>query len=475
MRKIFFDKRYSGRIPFLLLYNHYTEMLKQFKKFISDNNMIMSGDRILLAVSGGIDSMVMAHLFFQLGNETGIAHCNFSLRAEESDDDEKLVKKFASDNNIPFYSTVFKTKEVAQEKGLSIQMAARDLRYEWFEEIRLKHNYDSVAVAHNLNDNIETLIINLTRGTGLSGLTGIRPVNNKIIRPILFATRKTIVDYCNSVGLAFREDKSNADVKYTRNKIRHLVIPVLKEINPSIETTLNESAERFYELNEIISEFVSKLRTEITESKKNAITFNISKLRKYINNRSVIYELFKPFNLTNAQLNDLLKIIIGKTGGWISTGTHRIIKNRKDLIISGEESGKKEKFIVKNITGLKNVPPIKSAEYITITDSYEIPSETVIACVNAEKLLFPVVIRKWEAGDFFYPLGMKQKKKLSDYFIDKKFSIIDKENIFILESDGKIVWIIGERLDNRFRITPSTKRALLIKAADKPLIIRNLK
>lgn len=441
-------------------------MLKEFKKFIAEKNLIKPEDRILLAVSGGIDSMVMAHLFLHLDNETGIAHCNFSLRAEESDNDEKLVQKFAADHNIPFYSAVFRTKEIAKKEGLSIQMAARELRYEWFEEIRLKHNYDSIAVAHNLNDNIETLIINLTRGTGLAGLSGMRPVKNRIIRPILFATRQSVVNYCNHEGIAYREDKSNADTKYTRNKIRHLVLPVLQEINPSAEATLNESAERFYELNEIITEHISEVRGKITETKKGVTIFNISLLKDLTHNLSIIYELFKPYSLRNSQLSDLLKVIKGKTGGWISTDTHRIIKNRKELIVSGEEV-RKYKVIVKNITALKRIPLIESAEYINIPDNFKIPAELSVACISTEKLVFPLTIRKWESGDIFYPLGMMQKKKLSDYFIDKKYSRLDKENKLILESDGKIVWIIGDRLDNRFRITPETKKALLIKTTKK--------
>ena len=220
-------------------------MLDRFRKFIAENNLINPGDRILLAVSGGIDSMVMTHLFLQLDHKMGIAHCNFSLRDEESDKDEEMVRKFAGEHNILFFSTRFKTKAFAKENGLSVQMAARELRYIWFEKIRLENLFDKIAVAHNLNDNIETLIINLTRGTGIAGLTGMRSISNRIIRPLLFATRKDITEYCLQNQITFREDKSNADTKYTRNKIRHLVIPVLKEINPSIETTLNETAERF--------------------------------------------------------------------------------------------------------------------------------------------------------------------------------------------------------------------------------------
>ena len=438
-------------------------MLNAFKKFISENNLIKPGERILLAVSGGIDSMVMAHLFLQLGYQTGIAHCNFSLRAKESDKDEQSVRKYAGDHNIPFFTIRFETKTYAKKNGLSVQMAARELRYAWFEEIRRENKYDSIAVAHNLNDNIETLIINLTRGTGLAGMSGMRLVNNRIIRPLLFASRQDIITCCNQYDITYREDKSNADTKYTRNKIRHLVIPVLKEINPSIETTLNETAERFIGINEIVSEYISKLREKISEHNEDVIIFNVSLLRTHLHNKAILFELFKQYGITNVRLNDLVKVINGKTGGQIYTGTHRIIKNRKQIIVSHEEIRNEASFIIKNIGGFKKVPGIESALYVNITDIFEIPTDPSMACIDAEKLFFPLTIRKWKAGDHFYPLGMKQKKKLSDYFIDNKYSILDKENKLILESDGKIVWIMGDRLDNRFRITRSTKKALIIK------------
>ncbi|MCX6254703.1 MAG: tRNA lysidine(34) synthetase TilS [Bacteroidia bacterium] len=447
-------------------------MLNTFKKFIAENNLIKPGNRILLAVSGGIDSMVMTHLFLQSGYEIGIAHCNFSLRAKESDKDEEMVRKFATEHNIPFYSYRFETKVFAKKNGLSVQMAARELRYKWFEEIRKENSYDIIAVAHNLNDNIETLIINLIRGTGLTGMTGMRPVNGRIIRPLLFATRQDIITYRNQYGIIFREDKSNADTKYTRNKIRHLVIPVLKEINPSIETTLSETAERFIGINEIVSDYIHWLRGKTSEQKGEFITFNISLLKTHLHNKAVIFELFKPFGITNVRLDDLRKVINGKTGGQIFTDTHRIIKNRKEIIVSDEDKKNEIFYSIKSIPGFRKVPEIASAGYIDITDKFEIPSDPSVACIDSEKISFPLFIRKWKAGDYFYPLGMRQKKKLSDYFIDKKYSRPDKENKLILESDGKIVWIIGDRIDNRFRITKSTKKTLMIKSVKKALIIK---
>jgi tRNA(Ile)-lysidine synthase len=451
------------------------KMINEFKKFISENNLVKTGDKILLAVSGGIDSMVMANLFYQLDYNVGIAHCNFSLRGTESDNDEELVRQFATDCNIHFFSIRFETKAFARDNKLSIQMAARDLRYRWFEEIREKNSYDSIAVAHNLNDNIETLMINLVRGTGLSGMSGMKPISNRIIRPLLFASRQDILSFQNEHNIIFREDKSNADTKYIRNRIRHLVIPVLKEINPSIETTLNETAERFMGLNEIVNDYILKLRENISEEKNNFINFNLAGLKSCSHNKAVLFELFKPYGITNYLLNDLLKVIKGRTGGQIITETHRIIKNRKEIIVSPEILKDESSYAINSMEEFTIFPGISSAKSVIITDNYEIPSDSFSACIDSRKVKYPIIIRKWKSGDHFYPLGMKQKKKLSDYFIDSKYSRFDKENTFILESDGKIVWIVGDRIDDRFKITDSTKEGLLIKAKRKALIIRPIK
>ncbi|HKK42274.1 MAG TPA: tRNA lysidine(34) synthetase TilS [Bacteroidales bacterium] len=449
-------------------------MTDDFKKYIRDNNLAEDTNRILLAVSGGIDSMVMTHLFLSSGYETGIAHCNFSLRAGESDMDENLVAEFARNNNMPFFTKKFDTKKYAASKGMSIQMAARELRYEWFEKIRSENRYDLIAVAHNLNDNIETLIINLTRGTGLAGLAGIRNKNNYIIRPLLFATRERITEYCNINRISYREDRSNADTKYTRNKIRHKVIPVLKEINPSIESTLNETADRFSDINLIVNEYITKLSSKISEQKGDNISFNIYSLRKHLDNRAVIFELFRNFGVTSVQINDLINVIRSNTGAQLFTDSHRILKNRNELIVSTEQKNDDEPAVIETIDDLQGIPGIVSASFSDITDTFEIPSDPSVACLDASRITFPLIIRKWKAGDYFIPLGMKQKKKLSDYFIDNKYSIIDKENKMILECNGSIVWIVGDRIDNRFRITRNTQKALIINSRTKELEIKPL-
>ncbi|HEX2921982.1 MAG TPA: tRNA lysidine(34) synthetase TilS [Bacteroidales bacterium] len=439
-------------------------MLAEFHSFISENNLAKPGSRILLAVSGGIDSMVMADLFRHLPYEIAIAHCNFSLRGLESEGDEDFVREYCSTHNIIFYTKRFDTKRVAEEKGISIQMAARDLRYEWFESIRQDGKYESIAIAHNLNDKIETVLINLTRGTGLSGLTGIKTSSNSIIRPLLFATREKIAEYSKTNNIRFREDRSNAETKYTRNKIRHLVIPVLKEINPSIEQTLNEESERFSDINCIVSEFIESIRKKISSPSGNLVSFNIPDLKDLSKNKTVLFELFRLYGLNGENIGDLVNIIEGRTGSSIITNTHRLIRNRKEILVSPLTDYDTTEKTFNSIDELSASIEFK----IIITDinnSFVIPSDSNIACLDSAKIKFPLTLRNWEPGDQFYPLGMDHPKKLSDYFIDRKYSVFQKEGKkVVIESDGKIIWIVGDRIDNRFRITVETRKALIITA-----------
>jgi tRNA(Ile)-lysidine synthase len=443
-------------------------MLTQLHNYISEKNLIKKGDKLLLAVSGGIDSMVMSHLFLQLPYKFGIAHCNFSLRGTESDNDEILVKGFCDENQIPFHSVRFDTKNYARKNGISIQMAARELRYKWFEEIRCNNGYDLIAVAHNLNDNIETLLINLSRGTGPAGLSGIKVTTGKIIRPLMFASRETISRYCAENKISYREDSSNAEIKYTRNKIRHKVLPVLKEINPSVEITLTETTDRFSEINDIVSEYIDDLRRRISHEKEGNIFMETKEIKKHINNRTVIFGLFRPYSVNSRNIEEVVKLIGSRTGGKLYTDTHRMVKDRNNIIISvSEDINRDVEKIFRNITELSRFQDFDSAEIKRINDYFPIPQDPSVACLDKSNISFPIIIRKWQPGDYFYPLGMKKRKKLSDYFIDKKYSIPEKENKKILESDGKIVWIIGDRIDDRFKITDHTTEALIIRTGRK--------
>jgi tRNA(Ile)-lysidine synthase len=438
-------------------------MIEELKEFIDENKLIDKSDRVLLAVSGGIDSMVMAHLFVELKADIGIAHCNFSLRGRESDGDEELVKQFALAHKIPFYSVKFETKKYASENHVSIQMAARDLRYKWFEEIRVKHNYSLISVAHNLNDNVETFLLNLTRGTGIAGLTGMKPRYNCLIRPLLFASRNNIAGYCKENNINFREDKSNADTKYIRNKIRHSIIPKFLEINPSFEKTIIETSERLNEINEIITDHINKIRNEISTVNGDTIAYKIKSLKGLSPKLTMLFELFRPYGIGKGQLEDLVNLIDGKTGTQLITFNYRLFKNRNELVVSKKEESSENDFEIASIEDFVKFPNCVTAHLEDVTSAFRFATESNIACLDADKVSFPMIIRKWKHGDSFFPLGMKKRKKLSDYFIDKKYSVLEKEQCMILEAQGMIVWLINDRIDNRFRITKSTKKVLTLK------------
>ncbi|MCX6335261.1 MAG: tRNA lysidine(34) synthetase TilS [Bacteroidia bacterium] len=439
-------------------------MLNDFLKYIEENHLVKKGNRILAAVSGGIDSMVMADLLLKSDLLSGIAHCNFCLRKEESDMDEALVREFAAKHFITFHSKRFATKQYAKKKGISIEMAARELRYGWFEKIRKENGYDLIAVAHNLNDNAETLLLNLIRGTGIAGLSGMKISGNHIIRPLLFSTRKSIEAYCRENKISYREDKTNADTKFTRNKIRHEVIPLLKEINPSIELTLNETAEKMSGIHDIVSDYVAEIKESLFVERENNIIVNISRLKPYVDSKALMYEIFKSIGITASLLKDLRNVIFGRTGGQIFTATYRILKNRNEIVITEQSVEENKSYKITSLADLKKIPFIASYKIFALNNDFKTASDQDTAYLDSQKIRFPLAIRKWQPGDFFYPFGMNRKKKLSDYLIDRKLSRLEKEKIHILESGGKIAWVIGERIDDRFRITRSTKKVLVLMA-----------
>lgn len=439
---------------------------EEFRDFARKNSLFTQKDRILLAVSGGIDSMVMFHLFAGIKSDIVAAHCNFKLRGTESDLDEEFVRNYAERNNIPFVSVSFDTAGYADEKGLSIQMAARDLRYKWFEEMKAENKCSLIAVAHNMNDNIETLLINLTRGTGLTGLAGMKPFFNGIIRPLLFATRSGIENYCNEYRIPYREDRSNAETLYIRNKIRHLVIPVLKEINPSVEVTLNETAVRLRGLDEILSAHIQDIRSQISVKRGMSVVFESVKLAEFSGNRTMLFELFRPYGITASLAGDLQKLISAVTGKQLFTSSHRILRNRNEIIVSPLGGNKQDPMLFESVGDLLNLPLIRSVSVDVLTEGSRIPPNPRIAFIDRDLICLPLTVRQWKEGDYFHPIGMTGRKKLSDYFTDRKYSRLQKEEALILESEGKIVWVMGERLDNRFRVTESTTTVLIIELND---------
>ena len=438
-------------------------MIEEFRSYIDDNRLFNADDTVLLGVSGGIDSMVMVHLFLRCGYEFGIAHCNFRLRGEESDEDEIFVRNYAGKHTIPFFSNSFDTAGYAAKKGVSIQMAARELRYSWFEEIRKKQGYSVISLAHNLNDNIETFIINLVRGSGISGFAGIKPRSECLVRPLLFVTRDEICEYAEKYEVNYREDSSNTDTKYVRNKIRHLVVPVLKEINPSFENTIDETIARSAEISEIYSRHIAGIKKSMLSETTTGLQVKISDISALSPLNTMIYELFREYGLSRPMIPEFIKLTRSRSGSQLHTPTHRFIRNRGEILISRIQPDSEINIVCNTLEELLKIQLPAKMSVENCGEAFILPQEKRSTCLSLNKLKFPVIIRNWKPGDTFCPLGMNKRKKLSDFFIDNKFSVPEKEAALIMESDGKIACILGIRTDNRFRVTNSTTRCLVIK------------
>lgn len=437
-------------------------MLKGFRSYIIENQLCSPDDRILATVSGGIDSIVLVDLFISAGYFCGIAHCNFKLRGEESDEDEFFVRELARRYEVPFFSKSFDTSEYAEMNNLSIQMAARELRYEWFEELRQEQGYDFIATAHNKNDILETFLLNLARGTGIHGLTGIKNKSGKIIRPLLFASREEIKNYSIACSLEWREDSSNSSLKYNRNKVRNLILPLFDQLNPKFTETMSENILRLYETEEIYNKAIHEKKKEILIKEPDYFYISIEELRSLTPLKTWLYELLQDFDFTAPVVSDIIDGLESSPGRQFYSKTHRLVKDRYKLIIHPIKPVSHKKYYIEDPYREVNEPVSLDMDVVTIGYNYKLPKNPSIACLDLDKLQFPLIIRKWEQGDYFRPFGMKSMKKLSDFFIDIKLSIPEKENTWLLTSGREIIWIIGIRIDDRFRIGPDTKRMLKI-------------
>ena len=435
-----------------------------FARYMSEKCFVPAAGKILAAVSGGIDSMTMLHLLHSCGFDCMAAHCNFGLRGKDSDDDELLVKKTAAKYGYSVYSTRFDTVAYAGENGLSIQMAARELRYRQFNELIREHAYDYIAVAHNRDDRLETLLINLARGTGIRGLTSMKPVVGRVIRPLLFASRRDINDYAEKHNVAFREDSSNAGDKYARNYIRHHVIPGLEQYFPDMRQAMERGIEHFSDVETFYNESVERFREQIVREEDGLIYINIKELLGSPSPKTLLYEILRPFGFSDSVLSDALNDTGQQSGRQFIGKTHRLLCDRQRLIVwplNSEAPG--EHKIDENTDTIRDNRAELRIEKFDIDATYKPDKDSGIACLDYDKLRFPLLLRAWKPGDSFRPLGMKQSKKLSDFFIDAKLSLIEKERCMVLVSDGKIVWIVGMRIDDRFRITGETKKLMRIK------------
>ncbi|WP_281323908.1 tRNA lysidine(34) synthetase TilS [Flavobacterium sp. IMCC34518] len=415
--------------------------------------------KLLLAVSGGLDSMVLLHLFKELKYEIAIAHCNFQLRGIESFGDQKFIQDYAEVHSIPIYVTQFDTIAFAKDYKLSTQVAARELRYNWFYELMDTENYDYVLTAHHADDNLETFLINLTRGTGLEGLTGIPEQNDKIIRPLLYFSRNEIDNYAKEQTISWREDSSNASDKYLRNKIRHHLIPVLKELNPSFITSFLKTESYLQESLVMVEDAAIMVYQQVAKEDGDLIYFDLVKLLQLPNYKSYLYQWLKEFGFT--AWDDIYDLVESQSGKQIFTNGFRLLKDRDSLVLVPiEDSEIEEDFYIDECQKEVKIP--LNITFCKVSDISIATNKTIF--VDADQLVFPLKIRKWKNGDIFIPFGMDGKsKKVSKLFKDEKLSLLEKENVWILCSNDQIVWVIGIRADNRFRITDSTKNILKIE------------
>jgi tRNA(Ile)-lysidine synthase len=436
-------------------------MLEKFISYYSNNDLFANTDKVLLAVSGGKDSVAMLNLFIENNLSFGVAHCNFQLRGEDADLDENFVREFSEKNKITFHTKTFSTQEYANEKGISIQMAARELRYEWFEKIRNEHDYKYIAIAHHKNDVAETMLINLTKGTGLAGLHGIRNKSEKIIRPILCFDKVEIDNFVKKNSISYREDNSNSDTKYIRNAIRHQVIPELEKINPSLIETLNNSANQFLNDEKIILDKISEEKNRLFISVEGGFKIKISALKKLTPLKSYLYYFLREYGFNISTVTDIVLSFNNQSGKQFYSSTHQITKDRDILILLKIEDSFFDDKVINSVEELSQVDGWRIKTHQNDAN-FKIRKDSKYANLDLDKIKFPLSIRNWKLGDSFQPLGMKGIKKLSDFFIDNKISIPTKYETKILTCQNKIVWVVGYRIDDSYKITEHTKNILVI-------------
>ena len=432
-------------------------MLEQFQAYINRYHLIAEGDRLILALSGGIDSMVLADLLLKSKVNFVVAHCNFHLRGEESDGDERFVRKFTERNGIQCYVKQFDTEQYAADQGISIEMAARDLRYAWFEELRQQLGYDKIAVAHHADDQAETFFINLLRGAGLRGLKGMQPQNCVIIRPLLWASREQIHQYAVENQITWREDHTNAETIYLRNKIRNQLLPVFDELHPEARQGLYKSLEHLSSENELFRDLLNERLAQIVERQGDVMTIKYSSLLTPHSSLQLLFEWLRQYNFNPDQCHFIFEAMPTGIGNKYYSPTHQLVIGRNELQLSEIKSVSDEEIQIK--VGQEEITsPIHLCfSQFEKRSDFVIDKSSNVAQLDAEKIQFPLTLRHWRHGDRFHPLGMKGSKLLSDFFVDQKFTETQKENVFLLLSaDNQILWVVGHRIDDRFKIDNRT-------------------
>lgn len=424
-------------------------------KYIEEKHLFTLHDKVLVALSGGADSVALLRVLLASGYHCEAAHCNFHLRDEESNRDEKFVNKLCKELGVALHITHFDTIEYAEQHHISIEMAAREMRYAWFEKLRKERGLSVIAVAHHRDDSVETFLLNLVRGAGINGLKGIRPRNGHVVRPLLNVNRQDIVNYLQYLYQDYVTDSTNLQDEYMRNKIRLNILPMLRELNPSVSESIAETAECLADVSLIYNKEIEAGKIRVME-KANRIL--ISRLMEEVAPTALLFEILHPLGFNSVQVRDVFRSLSGQPGKRFVSAEWEVLRDRTELIL---QSRKQED---NDLSG--NVPELVM-ETTEITSGFVIPKDKHTACLDADMIVQPLTVRKWQKGDKFVPFGMKGKKNVSDYLTDRKFSLFQKENQYVVCSEDKIVWLVGERSDDRFRVTEKTKQALVIRVLTK--------
>lgn len=429
------------------------------RAYIEKYQLLEESCPVLVGLSGGADSIALLTLLVKLGYSCIAAHCNFHLRGEESMRDERFAEEYAKTLQVPFLKTDFDTEQYAAANHLSIEMAARELRYNWFEEKRSETGAQAIAVAHHRDDSVETVLMNLVRGTGIRGMSGIRPKNGYVVRPLLCVTRKEITAWLDARNISYVTDSTNLSDAYTRNFIRLRVLPLLEEINPSVRTAIARTADHLSAAEAVYMHVVEQAKAEVLDEGNR---ISIPALMHYPSPDAILYELLKAYNFSRTVSEDIYAALEGEPGKQFFSPTHRLVKDRDYLLLSSIETKPEQTYVLSG-NEEKWVGPVElSFNKVVISENFHIRKDKNIAYFDYDKLAFPLTLRIWKDGDWFIPFGMKGRKKLSDYFSDRKFSRFEKERVWLLCSGNDIIWIVGERPDNRYSIGSATKCALIV-------------
>ncbi len=440
-------------------------MLDKIRQFIAANHLFsLETDPVLVAVSGGLDSVVLLDVLHRLGAQVAVAHCHFGLREEDADADEQFVRKLAKQYGAPYFAEFFQTKTFAEQEGISTQMAARLLRYQWFEQVRQREGLAAVATGHHQRDQAETMLLNLTHGTGLAGLHGIQAKNGFVVRPLLGVGRDDLHDYLVENNLRWREDDSNDSPVYQRNLLRHEVLPVLREINPGLDQTMAATAERVGGAEEIVRRYVADTAAQARRDAPEATYFRIALLQNTAATALVLHELLRPFGFSWAVTKEIVAAFTGLSGKQFDSPTHRLVKDRDQLVITPRRLARYGTFQLAEGQEDLLADGMRLRATAHAAAGFAIPRSRSTAALDADKLKFPLTLRRWQEGDWFMPLGMQGKKHLSTFLIDQKVPLNLKDDVRVLASaDGKICWVVGWRVDERFKVGPETARVLAVR------------